>query len=108
MYPSHKVQVTLLTSIKISTKYFNFSDIFPFNSAAELSKYIGINDYSINLLKNKQTFYSLIYSLKPVEIETLKTYIKVNLASSFIKSSKSLADVQILFIRKETIASACT
>ena len=67
----------------------------------ELPEHTKINDHRINLLNNKQPPYSLIYSLGPVKQKTLKTYIKANLASGFIKSSKSPADAPILFVRKK-------
>ena len=37
----------------------------------------------------------------PVELETLKTYIEANLASSFIRPFKSPAGVLILFVQKK-------
>ena len=67
----------------------------------ELPEHIGINDHSIDLLDNKQPPYGLIYSLGPVELETLKTYIEANLSSSFIRSSKSPAGAPILFVQKK-------
>ena len=51
---------------------------------AKFPEYIGINDYTIELEKNKQSTFCPIYSLKPIKLETLKTYIKTNLANSFI------------------------
>ena len=42
-----------------------------------------------------------MYSLKQVKLEMLKTYIKANLASDFIKPSKSLAGTLIIFIQKK-------
>ncbi len=44
--------------------------------------------------------YGPIYSLGPVELETLKAYIKNNLASGFIWFSKSPAGAPILFDNK--------
>ena len=41
-----------------------------------------------------------MYSLKQVELETLKAYIKTKLANDFIKPSKSSANALILFNRK--------
>ena len=38
----------------------------------ELSKHTRINDYAIKLKKGKQLLFRLIYSLEPVELETLK------------------------------------
>ena len=45
--------------------------------------------------------YSLIYSLGLVDLETLKIYIKANLASQFIKPSKSPSGAPILFVQKK-------
>ncbi len=47
-----------------------------------------------------QLLYGLIYSLEPVELETLKAYIKNNLTNSFIRPSKSLTGVPIFFDKK--------
>ena len=63
-----------------------------------------IKDYLIDLLKNKQPLYSLIYSLKPVKLEILNTYINVNLASDFISLSKSSTTTVILFTQKKIVA----
>ena len=49
-----------------------------------LPKPKNINEHIIKLNGNKPLLYRPIYSLKPVEHETLKTYIKINLANSFI------------------------
>ena len=100
IYPSHQAQVSVLTSEKtgIPTEYSNFSNVFSSDSATELTEYTGINDCPINLLDDKQPPYSPIYSLGPVELEILKTYIKANLASGFIRPSKFLAGTSILFV----------
>ena len=42
----------------------------------------------------------LIYSLKLVELETLKAYIETNLANGFIRPSNSAVGAPILFERK--------
>lgn len=67
----------------------------------ELLEYTKIKNHLINLLEGKQSPYSLIYSLRLVELETLKKYIKANLASSFIRSSKFSATTLILFVQKK-------
>ena len=87
--------------MKIFAKYCNFLDLFFRDSAAKLLKYSRINDHFINLLKDKQLPYSLIYGLRLIELEILKTYIKANLASGFIRSFKSLASIAILFVEKK-------
>ena len=98
-----QAQVILLMSKKteILAQYSKFSNVFSSDSAAELLEYTRINNYSINLLNNKQPPYCLIYSLRPVELEMFKTYIEANLASGFIRPSKSSTGASILFIQKK-------
>lgn len=50
----------------------------------ELWEYIEINNHTIELKKDKQLFFKFIYSLKLVQLEILKTYIKTNLINGFI------------------------
>ena len=69
-------------------------------NAAELPENTGMNEHTIELEKSKQSLFGPIYSLGPVELETLKTYIKTNLANGFIRPSKSPAGAPILFDRK--------
>ena len=59
-----------------------------------------LNEHAINFENNKQPPYGLIYSLGPVELETLKIYIKTHLKTGFIQPSKSLASAPILFDKK--------
>lgn len=66
----------------------------------ELPEHMEINNYAINLVKNKQLPYRLIYSLGPVEMETLKMYIDINITSGYIRLSKSLTGILILFVWK--------
>ncbi len=61
---------------------------------------MGINNNSVELVDDLQLPYSVIYSLGPVELETLKAYIQKNLANGFIMSSKSPTEVPILFDKK--------
>ena len=67
---------------------------------SELPKHTEINDHVIELVDGKQPPYRPIYSLKPVELETLKAYIKTNLANGFIRPSKSPVGTSILFDQK--------
>ena len=85
---------------EVLAEYSDYSNIFSAKNAAELLKNIGINEYVIKLEENKQPSFVPIYSLEPVELETLKTYIKINLANDLIRPSKSSAKVSILFDRK--------
>ena len=57
-------------------------------NAAKLPENTGINKHAIKLKKNKQSLFEPIYSLTPIELETLKTYIETNLANGFIWLSK--------------------
>ena len=103
IHSSYQAQIAALTSEKtgILAEYSDFSNVFSSNSATELMEHTGINDHPINLLDNKQPLYGPIYSLGPVELEKLKTYIEANLASDFIRPSKSPAGTPILFLQKK-------
>ena len=69
-------------------------------NTAELPENTRMNEHAIELEEGKQPLFGPIYSLGPVELETLKTYIETNLANGFIQPSKSPAGVSILFDRK--------
>ena len=69
-------------------------------NAAELSENTGMNEHAIELEEGKQPSFGPIYSPGLVELETLKMYIKTNLANSFIRPSTSPIGVPILFDRK--------
>ena len=87
-------------STSIAIKYFDFADIFSSELALKLSKHTGINDHPIKLVDDQQSLYGPIYSLEPVELETLKIYIKTNLVNGFIRPFKSLSGAPILFDKK--------
>ena len=59
-----------------------------------------MNENIIELEENKQPPFRLIYILGPIELKTLKTYIKTNLANGFICPSKSPARAPIFFNQK--------
>lgn len=98
----HKVQLASLLADKAPTilllKYSKFANIFSLKSVAKVFKYIGINNYAINLVEDQQLLYKPIYCLESIELELLKIYIKINLAKSFICSFKSSVDTPILFV----------
>ena len=87
-------------SVTIPVEYSDFEDMFFKESATMLPEHTKINMYAIDLEEGKQTPYRLIYSLELLELETFKTYIKTNLANSFIYPSKSPAGAPILFNKK--------
>ena len=86
--------------ISIYSQYTDLVDIFSKDLVTKLPKYTRINDHAVNLVKEQQPPYGLVYSLGPVELEILKTLIKTNLANGFIKRSKSPADAFILCVKK--------
>ena len=108
IHPAREAQLALLLAkqVTVPTKYSDFADVFLEKSANVLLELTGANEHLIKLEKGKQTPYGLIHNLGPVELETLKTYIKTNLANGFIWTSKSPAGALILFVRKPN-GSAC-
>ena len=99
-----KAQVGALLFDKACTeilkKYSDYNNIFLEENAAELLEKFGINKHAIKLEEDKQSLFRPIYSLSPVELKMLKTYIKTNLANGFICFSKSLTGVSNLFDQK--------
>ena len=104
IHPLRRLQISGLIAkeafTKIPVKYLDFADIFSPDLAFELPKYTGINNHIIKLVNSQQPLYRPIYSLRPVELETMKAYIETNLANRFIKPFKSPANASILFNRK--------
>lgn len=98
---SYQAQITSLKVDKallvILFKYIDFADDFCPDLIAKLLKHIGINNYTIKLVDSKQFLYGLIYHLRPMGLETLKTYIEINLVNSFVRPYKSPAGAPILF-----------
>ena len=88
------------TLTEIPAEYFNYSNVFLVENTVELSENIGINKYAIKLEEDKQPLFGPIYSLELVKLETVKTYIKINLANGFIRPFKSSAKAPIFFDRK--------
>ena len=86
--------------IKVPAEYSDYNNVFLAENAAELLENTGMNEHIIKLEEGKQPPFGPIYSLGPVELKTLKTYIKTNLANGFICPSKSPARAPILFDRK--------
>ena len=83
---------------KVPAKYLDFANVFSPDLVSELPKHTEINDHAIKLVNGyQQPPYGPIYSLKPVELEIIKAYIKTNLANGFIRLSKSPAVTPILF-----------
>ena len=85
---------------KVPAEYSDFADMFFLDLASKLPEHTEINNHTIELVDGQQPLYGPIYSLEPVELETLKAYIETNLANGFINPSKLLASAPILFDRK--------
>ena len=104
VHPYREVQIaTLITDkapVSILAEYSDFEDVFSKECTAVLPEHTEINTHAINLEEGKQSPYTPIYSLRPVELETLKTYMKTNLANGFICPSKFSAGAPILFDKK--------
>ena len=103
-HPERGVQIAALIADKapvtVPAKYSDFEDVFFKESAAVLPEHTEINTHAIDLKEGKQPPYGPIYSLGPVELETLKAYIETNLANGFIRPLKSSAGTPILFDKK--------
>ena len=69
---------------KVPAEYSDYSNVFSAENVAELPENTGMNEHTIKLEEDKQPPFRSIYSLGPVELEMLKTYIKTNLANGFI------------------------
>ena len=104
VHPSRRPQISGLIAeeapTKVPAEYSDFEDVFSPDLASELPKHTEINDHAIELVKGQQPPYGPIYSLGPMELETLKAYIETNLVNGFIRPSKSPAGALILFDRK--------
>ena len=78
-------------------EYSNYSNVFLGKNTIELPKNTGINKHAIKLEDSKLPLFGPIYSFGRIELEMLKTYIKTDLANSFIWLFKSLTGASILF-----------
>ena len=97
-----KTQIaSLLTKkVKISDKYPDFIDDFLEKIVLVLPERTKLNKHTMNLEKDKQPSYELIYSLELIKLETLKTYIEIHLKTGFIQPFKSSTSALILFDKK--------
>ena len=102
IHPDRAAQIaSLLTEeVKIPDKYSDFTDVFSEEKALVLPERTELNEHAINLEDGKQPPYGPIYSLGPVELETLKIYIETYLKTGLIRPSKSPAGAPIFFDKK--------
>ena len=99
IYLARKTQIALLLAKKvtIASKYLDFANIFLKKLVNVLLKQTRANKYIIKLEQGKQPLYWPIYNLKPIAFETVKIYVKTNLANDFIRASKLQVGTLILF-----------
>ena len=71
-------------STKVSTKYFNFADVFLEEKVLILPEQNNLNKHTIELESDKQQSYEPIYIQGLIELEILKTYIEIYLKTGFI------------------------
>ena len=74
IYPAREAQIASLVAeeVKIPTEYSDFSDVFSEEKASILPEATELNQHAIELQEGQQPPYGPIYSLGPVELETLK------------------------------------
>ena len=104
IHPAQAAQIAGLKQDEASTgvlpKYVDYANVFLFDLAMELPENTSINKHAIEFEEDKQPLYGPIYSLGPVELETLKTYIKTHLKSGFIQPFQFSKGAPILFDKK--------
>ena len=87
VHPSRRPQVSGLIAeealTKVPAEYSDFADVFSLDLVSKLPENTEINYHAIELVDGQQPPYRPIYSLEPMEPETLKAYIETNLANGF-------------------------
>ena len=84
----------------IPPEYHNYADVFSKAKASELPPHHKY-DLKINLEEGTLPPLGTIYSLSPVELEALQTFINKNLCTSFIRPSSSPHTAPVLFVKKK-------
>ena len=88
IYSSHIALISILKHvealIKVLIKQDDYVNIFLFDLAIKLPENTSINQYAIELEKDKQLLYESIYSLELVKLKTFNIYIKNHLKTRFI------------------------
>ena len=79
-----QIAFLLTKEVQIPDKYSDFINVSSEEKALVLPEHTELNEHAIDLEDGKQPSYKPIYSLGQVELETLKTYIKIHLKTIFI------------------------
>ena len=90
----------LTEKVKILRKYLDFIDIFSEEKVLVPPECTKLNKHVTDLEDCKQPLCRPIYNLGPMELETLKTYIKTYLKTGFIWLFNSPVDAPIVFDKK--------
>ena len=87
----HPSQAPLLGALQqdkalteIPPEYADYTKVLSPDLAMELLENTGINEHTIELVEDKQPPYGPIYSLGPVELQTLIAYIQPHLKTGLI------------------------
>ena len=109
IHPDRAAQiVSLLTEkVRIPDEYSDFADVFSEVKALVLPKHTELNEHAIDLKDDKQPSYGPIYSLGPVELETLKTYIETHLKIGLCDLPSLLPMLLSSLIKSLTVAFVC-
>jgi hypothetical protein len=83
----------------VPPEYHEFASIFSKQEADKLPPHRPY-DHRVPLEEGTSPPYGPIYSLSPIELDTLRKYIDTNLQRGFIKHSRSPCGAPVLFVKK--------
>ena len=69
VHPFRRLQIAKKASTKVFNEYIKFA--FSPDLVSKFPEYTGINNHTIKLVNNQQLRYGPIYSLRPVNYESL-------------------------------------
>jgi len=91
---------TLLDLNIVPPEYCNYADVFSKAKASELPPHCNYN-LKINLEEGTSPPLGTVYSLSPVELSALQTFINKNLNTGFICPTASSHAALVLFVKKK-------
>ena len=98
VHPSSNIKEDSL--VQLLAKYHPYADVFDKVKAGTLPHHRPY-DCPYDLKPGTEAPWGPIYNLSPTELEVLRAYIEENLASGFIRHSKSPAGAPIFFVKKK-------
>jgi len=84
----------------VPPEYRNYADVFSKAKASELSPHHDY-DLKIDLEEGTSPPLGTLYSLSPVELSALRTFINENLKTGFIRPTASSHAAPVLFVKKK-------